>query len=239
MITSSNGNIFRVTGHLCGEFNSQRWIPYTKASDAELWYLFDLRPNKRLRKQSWGWWFETPSRQLWRQCNGGLFPHKNRFSVIKISTSWGRLIIVMVIPMMERWYFYIETTIALLSVLGIRWFLYCTLQQYRGIIRELNFIQIQMQVHICSSFKQFSRKYVFVVISWPGAVETLDIPPKFILKLKSREISYFSDAQILRFQNSKRLDVLDKRDFTRCEFKMGLGGITRWRTLMRSCQVCY
>ena len=25
--------------------------------------------NKRLSKQSWGWWFETPSCSLWRQCN--------------------------------------------------------------------------------------------------------------------------------------------------------------------------
>ena len=37
MMTSSNGNIFRVTGHLCGEFTGLRWIPRTKASDAELW----------------------------------------------------------------------------------------------------------------------------------------------------------------------------------------------------------
>ena len=27
MMTSSNGNIFRVTGHLCGEFIGPRWIP--------------------------------------------------------------------------------------------------------------------------------------------------------------------------------------------------------------------
>ena len=31
--------------------------------------VFDLRMNKRLSKQSWGWWFETPSRSLWRHCN--------------------------------------------------------------------------------------------------------------------------------------------------------------------------
>ena len=37
MMTSSNGNIFRVTGHVCGEFTGLRWIPRTKASDAELW----------------------------------------------------------------------------------------------------------------------------------------------------------------------------------------------------------
>ena len=34
-MTSSNGNIVRVTGHLCGEFTGLRWIPRTKASDAE------------------------------------------------------------------------------------------------------------------------------------------------------------------------------------------------------------
>ena len=34
MMTSSNGNIFRVTGPLCGEFTGHRWIPQTKASDA-------------------------------------------------------------------------------------------------------------------------------------------------------------------------------------------------------------
>ena len=30
---------------------------------------FDLRLNKRLSKQSWGWWFETLSRSLWRHRN--------------------------------------------------------------------------------------------------------------------------------------------------------------------------
>ena len=37
MMTSSNGNIFRVTGHLCGEFTGPRWIPRTKVSDPEFW----------------------------------------------------------------------------------------------------------------------------------------------------------------------------------------------------------
>ena len=53
MMTSSNGNIFRVTGHLCGEFTGHRWIPRTKASGAELWFFFDLCLNKRLSKQWW------------------------------------------------------------------------------------------------------------------------------------------------------------------------------------------
>ena len=37
MMMSSNGNILCDTGHLCGEFTGHRWIPLTKASDAELW----------------------------------------------------------------------------------------------------------------------------------------------------------------------------------------------------------
>ena len=37
MMTSSNGNIFRDTDHLSGELTGQRWIPRTKASDAEFW----------------------------------------------------------------------------------------------------------------------------------------------------------------------------------------------------------
>ena len=54
---------------LFGEFIGQRWIPRTKASDAELWCFFYLRLNKWFSKQSRGWWFETPPRPLWRHCN--------------------------------------------------------------------------------------------------------------------------------------------------------------------------
>ena len=46
-----------------GEFPAQR--PVTRSFDV----FFDLRLNKRLSKQSWGWWFETLPRPLWRQCN--------------------------------------------------------------------------------------------------------------------------------------------------------------------------
>ena len=47
-----------------GEFPVQR--PVTRSFDV----FFDLCLNKWLRKQSWGWWFETLSRPLWRHCNG-------------------------------------------------------------------------------------------------------------------------------------------------------------------------
>ena len=67
--TSSSGNISALLA-ICagnspvnGEFPSQR--PVTRSFDV----FFDLRPNKRLSKQWWGWWYETPPRKLWRHCN--------------------------------------------------------------------------------------------------------------------------------------------------------------------------
>ena len=45
-----------------GEFPSQR--PVTRSFDV----FFDLHLNKRLSKQSWGWWFQTSSCSLWRHC---------------------------------------------------------------------------------------------------------------------------------------------------------------------------
>ena len=67
MMTSWNGSIFRVTctlwGKSTGDFPSQR--PVTRSFDV----FFDLRTSKRLSKQSRRWWFETPSRSLWRHSN--------------------------------------------------------------------------------------------------------------------------------------------------------------------------
>ena len=51
-------------------FVGLRWILRTKASGDELWCFFDLRLNRRLSKQSWGWWFKTQPRPLWRHSNG-------------------------------------------------------------------------------------------------------------------------------------------------------------------------
>ena len=46
-----------------GEFPAQR--PVTRILDV----FFDLCLNKRLRKQSWGRWFETLLCPVWRNCN--------------------------------------------------------------------------------------------------------------------------------------------------------------------------
>ena len=69
MMTSSNGNIFRVTGPLCGEFTGPGEFPTQRPVTRSFDVFFDLRLNKRLNKESWGWWFETLSRPFWRHRN--------------------------------------------------------------------------------------------------------------------------------------------------------------------------
>ena len=69
MMTPSYGNIFGLLATCAGnspvpgEFLAQR--PVTRSFDV----FFDLRLDKRLRKQSWGWWFETLLHPLWRHGN--------------------------------------------------------------------------------------------------------------------------------------------------------------------------
>ena len=59
-------------GHsaVTGEFPSQR--PATRSFDA----FFDMHLNKRLSKQSRGWWVETESCPLWRHFNGSTSPYR-------------------------------------------------------------------------------------------------------------------------------------------------------------------
>ena len=67
-MTSSNWNIFRVTDTLWGELpvNSPSQRPVTRSFEV----FFDQHLNKGLSKPSRRRWFKTPSRSLWRHCNG-------------------------------------------------------------------------------------------------------------------------------------------------------------------------
>ena len=68
-MTSSNGNIFRVTGPLCGEFTGPGEFPAQRQVTRSFDVFFDLCQDKHLSKQCWGWWFETPSCPLsWCHC---------------------------------------------------------------------------------------------------------------------------------------------------------------------------
>ena len=69
MMTSSNGNLSRVTGPLCGEFTGPGEFPTQRPVTRSFDVFFDLRLDKRLSKQPWGWWFEPPSWSLWRHRN--------------------------------------------------------------------------------------------------------------------------------------------------------------------------
>ena len=69
MMTSSNGNIFRVTGLLCGEFTGPGEFPTQRPVTRSFDVFFDLHLNKRLSKQPWGWWLGTLSWSLWRHRN--------------------------------------------------------------------------------------------------------------------------------------------------------------------------
>ena len=69
MMTSYSGNIFCVIGHLCGEFTGPGEFTAQRPVMRSFDVFFDLRLNKRLSKQSWGWWFETLPCPLWHHCN--------------------------------------------------------------------------------------------------------------------------------------------------------------------------
>ena len=65
-----------VNSPFTGELSAQR--PVTRSFDV----IFDLRLTEQLSKQSWGWWFETPSPPLRRHFNA---PH------IYSTWAWRRL----------------------------------------------------------------------------------------------------------------------------------------------------
>ena len=67
-MTSSHGNIFRVTGPLSGEFTGHRWIPRTKANDPELW-CFIIILNKGSHKVSkLHFHINDDKIEIWKHC---------------------------------------------------------------------------------------------------------------------------------------------------------------------------
>ena len=79
------GNIYRTRGCHCLSALIDTWWRHQMETFSALlalcvgqWrgaLMFSLicTLNKRFSKQSWGWWFETPSRPLWRHCNKTLY----------------------------------------------------------------------------------------------------------------------------------------------------------------------
>ena len=76
-----------------GEFFAQR--PVMRSFDV----FFELHQNKQLSKQSWGWWFETPSCPLWRQCNDICSQ-----GICNYSTLWNRMTHICVGNLGHHWF---------------------------------------------------------------------------------------------------------------------------------------
>ena len=98
MMTSSNGNIFRVTGLLCGEFTGPGEFPAQRPVTRSFDVFFALRLNKWLSKQPRGWWIETPSWSLWR--------HRND---IKIPVTLAIMIVMFPWKSTFYWYFFVSS----------------------------------------------------------------------------------------------------------------------------------
>ena len=90
-----------------GEFPTQR--PVMHNFDV----FFDLRLNKRLSKQSWAWWFETPTCSLWCHCNvltliwytqhfSGVNEVANILTVYPIKCPWFWRLYFVALPMFLR-----------------------------------------------------------------------------------------------------------------------------------------
>ena len=88
MMTSWTGNIFRVIGPLCGNLPVTGEFPSERPVMQSFGVFLDLHLNKQFSKQSWGWWFETLSRPLWRHCNGNVSAKCNQLSGEMSHPSW-------------------------------------------------------------------------------------------------------------------------------------------------------
>ena len=133
-MTSSNGNIFRVTGHL---------------------YVFcDARRNKRLSKQPWGWWFETPTRSLWCLCSvvTGVSLARVPMSQTNMMTSWHENFF--------RSYVYLNTLRSRqMNALLLTTFLNAFCWKFHHILFLIDYLTINIGSN--NGLKPNSRKFIF------------------------------------------------------------------------------
>ena len=91
-----------------GEFPSQK--PVTRSIDV----FFDLRLNKTLSKQWWGWWFETLSRPLWRHCNVYLpcgYQTRSSYIILQLDMLPQHYVYCICIFYHVDWYVPVESTV--------------------------------------------------------------------------------------------------------------------------------
>ena len=151
---------------VAGEFPAQR--PVTRSFDV---VFFDLRLNKHLSKQWWGWWFETPSRPLWRHCNVCLPRQRNSFEdqipvyeiynnpiYRRIAVSWSTRLVVPITATREG--------DAPYWVAGDRLSIYSRRPIYRSPIKQDCFLQKEAMVCVSNAFVIEDSKFKWYFLLW-------------------------------------------------------------------------
>ena len=65
--------------------------------------FFDLRLNKPMSEQSWGWWFETSSCSLWRHCNENQLRGVKKWPNYTVSMLWSYVFVVIQYIYVSYW----------------------------------------------------------------------------------------------------------------------------------------
>ena len=73
IMTSLNGTFSELIAICAGNSPVTGEFPTQRLMTRSYVVFFDMRLNKGLSKQSWSWWFDSPSHPLWRHCNGLCF----------------------------------------------------------------------------------------------------------------------------------------------------------------------
>ena len=142
-----------------GEFPAQR--PVTRSFDI----FFDQRPNKRLSKQSWGWWFETLSWWLWRHCN----------KHIVAQTKW---------PLFSRRHFHVHFLDPIIWVsikMSLNFFRRIQWRISRRLIKAMPLSELMMllsnDAYICHS-ALMTHKHVRLDITFANIIKQIPMEPK-------------------------------------------------------------
>ena len=181
--------------------------------------FFDLRPNKWLSKQSWGCWFETPSRPVWWHRNGYSNP-LNHAQVNNFDNIWGLMklyyISSPILFLKSIWYFHgtyylicsKQHIVYNFKVIGSIPWLYCNLCNDKQVT-----LQIKGENLLAVPHQPISKA--------TGVLSTMRTPLVFFGNFQSMYVSYHSrnSADALVMGKSWALDLcIFKLRPPRCDF---------------------
>ena len=166
-----------------GEFPTQR--PVTRGFDV----FFDLRPNNRLSKQWWSWWFETPTCPLWRHRNVSVLyiwkviKLEYLFHGMHISVTWFQHCLNEICEIIICWYIifkFVRNSAATLKMIVI---IRSTLL-FGGISVKISFgrVHVIFLKNVSVSTNQtLSYKNYLIYFSDASSVDLYDIPTSYLI----------------------------------------------------------